>query len=1094
MPQAAQSPRTLRTREVWSFALTLLIVLLATAALFEFMLVPRVLGQARRAVEHEMALLLDVRRAAIERWIIDGIADTRTVANFPSSHALVRPDVPHDVDPQFETILGDFAREHGIEAIGVFDSLQHLKASTRRHRFADPTWALLRYRQPSRGEQLVAFVTLEDGEREVAIRVPVPGSSGAVITTQDPKLWLATLLASGGLPIPSARLGLIDRTREGDVPVLGHTWAAVPSEPLLRAERSVPGSSWWLVISAPESNALRTTRERLRWWEAGVMMLLGALTALAFTIVWGQRRAIDAAVQRSRARFSLLLEHANDAILFLDDDGNVIRCNQRAEEFYGVEVRGLTGKHLRRDLEVADPSVAPEDLSREGLPPDGIHAALHRTAGGRTTAVEVSSRRSIVGDRAVTVALVRDVQARVEQERRLVRLNRQLRTAAAVGAAAMREFDETHLIEESVRVAVETGGIEVAAAAVLVSPGAVRWVARTAAPGLAEALPPFPDDLALSAIAAEEPQLTRFDHAELADGAVRAGFRPFLSSGLRASFCVPVRVSGRPWGAVLLLSREPENFDGESRTLIENLVRDVGFAVESIGERRARRELEATLQALFDSGPVGIAVLDGNETLLEANAELLRIIGHSHEEVVAGRVRWADFCLCKAAEGGPMPCASPTPFETDFRRGDGSTIGVFVGRVRLTGGRPRSIAVVLDLTVQRETSESLRQTQLQLLQSQKMETIGRLAGGVAHDFNNLLTVIQGYTQIVQSSGSQSEADAAALAQVLRASDRAAALTRQMLAFSRQQMLEPRVLDLGQVLTETEKMIRRLIGEDVEIVLRLPGNLGRVKADPVQVEQVLLNLVVNARDAMPNGGHLSLEVANFETTGEFLARHSDVAPGSYVLLTVTDDGEGMEPDVLPRIFEPFFTTKESGKGTGLGLATVYGIVRQSGGAIWVQSARHEGTSFHILLPRVYDEEEAAVRPAGRPVGRGETVLVVEDDDMVRPITVAMLERLGYRTIAAADGESALKVVRTLEGPIDLLLSDVVMRGMNGPQLAEAFRLERPDVPVLFVTGYTHDSETLDMLTAGGVPFLPKPFSLDALGQAVRRAVAKRTSSV
>jgi CheY-like chemotaxis protein len=329
---------------------------------------------------------------------------------------------------------------------------------------------------------------------------------------------------------------------------------------------------------------------------------------------------------------------------------------------------------------------------------------------------------------------------------------------------------------------------------------------------------------------------------------------------------------------------------------------------------------------------------------------------------------------------------------------------------------------------------------------------------------------------------------------LRASERAAALTRQMLAFSRQQMLEPRVLDLGQVLTETEKMIRRLIGEDVEIVLRLPGNLGRVKADPVQVEQVLLNLVVNARDAMPSGGHLSLEVANFETSPEFLARHPDVAPGSYVLLSVTDDGEGMDPEVLPRIFEPFFTTKESGKGTGLGLATVYGIVRQSGGAIWVQSARHEGTSFHILLPRVFDEEEATLRTVGRPAGRGETVLVVEDDDMVRPITVAMLERLGYRTMAAADGEAALKIARSHAGPIDLLLSDVVMRGMNGPQLAEAFRHERPDVPVLFVTGYTHDSDTLEMLTAGGMPFLAKPFSLDALSQAVRRAVAKRISTV
>ncbi|MFN8588595.1 MAG: ATP-binding protein [Candidatus Eisenbacteria bacterium] len=388
---------------------------------------------------------------------------------------------------------------------------------------------------------------------------------------------------------------------------------------------------------------------------------------------------------------------------------------------------------------------------------------------------------------------------------------------------------------------------------------------------------------------------------------------------------------------------------------------------------------------------------------------------------------------------------------------------------------------------QRETSESLRQTQPQLLQSQKLETIGRLAGGVAHDFNNLLTVIQGYTQIA-GRGSQSEADTAALAQVLRAAERAAALTRQMLAFSRQQVLEPRVLDLGQVLTDTEKMIRRLIGEDIETVMRLPGNLGHVKADPIQIEQVLLNLVVNARDAMPGGGQLTFELANFEVGPEFVAQHPELTVGDYVLLTVRDDGEGMAPDVQARIFEPFFTTKEPGKGTGLGLATVYGIIRQSGGTIWVRSARHEGTTFHILLPRVLGDLDTQTGATERAHGRGETILVVEDDDMVRPITVAMLERLGYRVLSAADAAAAMALSRGRHGPIDLLLSDVVMRGQSGPELAQEFQRERPGVPVLFVTGYTHDSRTMELLSAGGIPYLAKPFSLDALGVAVRRAIA------
>ncbi|MBI5169297.1 MAG: response regulator [Candidatus Eisenbacteria bacterium] len=1078
MPLSSTAGSRSRVRPIGRFALTLIAVLVAAAALFEFLLLPRVRRDTVSRVEHEMAMVLEVRRGAIERWIIDGMADAKTVASFPSSRALVNPASGHEIDREFTGILNEFARQHEIASIGVFDSLSRLRASTTAHRFADEAWSSLRYPQPGRGDEYVAFVALSNGEPTVAIRVPVAPGGGHVYTTHTPQRWLTALLASSALPIPGAQISLVERTREGDRVMLGRVPAVAPGERLLRRETSIPGSAWYLEIAVPESKPLAGTIARMRGWELGTLAFLAAITALVHALAWGQRRAIEAAVQRSRARFSLLLEHANDAILFLDDNGVVLRCNQRAEEFYGVASGGLTGLQLARDLTVTGP---PTPLT------DGLHEAVHRTAGGSATAVEVSAKRAEAGERTITVALVRDVQQRIEQERRLLRLNRNLRTAAAVGAAAMREDDEARLIDESVALVVAHGGIEVAAVAVATGPESLRWAARAHAPGAADPGLALPDALAHEAIASAETVCRTFGAENTPPGEPE---RAWLQAGVRAALCVPVRVSGRQWGAVLLLARSEAEFEPESRTLIENVVRDVGFAVESIGERTARRELEATLQALFESGPVGIAVMDPGDRLTEANHEFLRIIGRSHDEVVSGAVNWMEFCTCMGADGRPMPCTFSTPFETDFTRADGSRIGVFVGRVHLAGEHARSIAVVLDLSAQRATAESLRQTQQQLIQSQKLETIGRLAGGVAHDFNNLLTVIQGYTQIVQSAGAQTEADAAALSQVLRAADRAASLTRQMLAFSRQQVLEPRVLDLGQVLTDTEKMIRRLIGEDVEIVLRLPGNLGLVKADPVQVEQVLLNLVVNARDAMPHGGHLTLEVANFDTTPDFLVRHPEVAPGAYVLLTVSDDGEGMPPDVVPRIFEPFFTTKEPGKGTGLGLATVYGIVRQSGGTIWVRSALHEGSSFHVLLPRVFGAQESAATPSIRPHGRGERVLVVEDDDMVRPITVAMLERLGYRTLAAASGEDALRLCRDPGQVVDLLLSDVVMRGMNGPELASEFRRVRPGTPVLFVTGYTHDSATIERLSAGGAPYLPKPFSLDALGQGVRRALGSR----
>ncbi|MCC6418534.1 MAG: HDOD domain-containing protein [Gemmataceae bacterium] len=388
-----------------------------------------------------------------------------------------------------------------------------------------------------------------------------------------------------------------------------------------------------------------------------------------------------------------------------------------------------------------------------------------------------------------------------------------------------------------------------------------------------------------------------------------------------------------------------------------------------------------------------------------------------------------------------------------------------------------------------EAETALQRSQEQLLQAQKMEAIGRLAGGVAHDFNNFLTIINGYTEMLLNALGRQEALRAMVDQIRRAGERAAALTGQLLAFSRKQVLQPVVLDLNAAVAGVEKMLKRVIGEDVHLSHAFEPNLFPVKADPGQLDQILLNLVVNARDAMPRGGEVTIQTANAELGGSGADPPPDVAPGPYALLEVTDTGHGMDAATQARIFEPFFTTKEAGKGTGLGLATVYGIVKQSGGHITVHSEPGRGTTFRIYLPRVEAEVAAApTGPTARPVPTGtETVLVAEDEDGLRILARKLLERMGYTVLEAKDGETALAVGGRHRGPVHLLLADVLMPGVNGPQLADCLVRERPDVRVLFMSGHTDEVLIPHGVRRRGAPLLQKPFSPAGLAHAVRDAL-------
>jgi len=403
-------------------------------------------------------------------------------------------------------------------------------------------------------------------------------------------------------------------------------------------------------------------------------------------------------------------------------------------------------------------------------------------------------------------------------------------------------------------------------------------------------------------------------------------------------------------------------------------------------------------------------------------------------------------------------------------------------------GKRYAEGLLSDITERKQMEQQLRQTQ-------KMEAVGQLAGGVAHDFNNLLTVIRGHTDLLLDHIGQTDALRRNVEQIQKSSDRAVSLTRQLLAFSRKQVLQPKVLDLNAVVAEMGKMLPRLIGENISLTISAAPSLGRVKADPGQIEQVILNLAVNARDAMPQGGKLTIETANVELDETYAREHLTARPGPHVMLAVSDTGSGMDPETQSHIFEPFFTTKELGRGTGIGLATVYGIVKQSGGWIWVYSEVGKGSTFKIYLPRVDEPEKAETPKARLGIHRGtETVLVVEDNESLRQLTCEFLVSTGYTVLVAQDGSEAIRITEQHAGPIHLLLTDVVMPGMSGHELAQRLAILRPDIRSLYVSGYTGDAILQQGVLEEGASFLAKPFTRDALAQKVREGLEARRGTL
>lgn len=506
--------------------------------------------------------------------------------------------------------------------------------------------------------------------------------------------------------------------------------------------------------------------------------------------------------------------------------------------------------------------------------------------------------------------------------------------------------------------------------------------------------------------------------------------------------------------------------------------------------QEALRQSEAQYRGLVEHAPLGIYKAAPDGRLLMANPALAAMLGYASRDELLAHGSLDDAFAHPADRGhfaAMLERGDKAFLETEWRKVDGSRISVRIHAwpVRTESGELNHFeATVEDVTEQRSL-------QRQFLQAQKMEAIGRLAGGVAHDFNNLLTAIIGYSDMLIDDLPPGDPKRADAGEIRAAAERATSLTRQLLAFSRKQVFETRALDLNYAVRAIEKMLRRLIGEDIALNIVLSPRPAMVHADPNQIEQVILNLVVNARDAMPQGGTLTIETALVEIERAYNETHISMAPGPYVLLAVSDTGHGMDAETLSHIFEPFFTTKEKGKGTGLGLSTVYGIVKQSGGYIWAYSEPGRGATFKAYLPRLQDAPESWHPPADTSAiaseGGTETILVAEDDANVREIVARVLTAKGYALFVAKDGTEALEMARAHHGPIDLLLTDLVMPGMTGRELAATLKAERAAMRTLYMSGYTDDAVFRHGVLEAGMNYLQKPFSAETLARKVRRVL-------
>lgn len=763
------------------------------------------------------------------------------------------------------------------------------------------------------------------------------------------------------------------------------------------------------------------------------------------------RHRAAAALRQSEERYRDMVEGAHDMIYAHDLSGNYISANKAVERILGYPRDKATTLNFN-DV------VAPEyvEKTREmiaaklrGEPETTYDVELMTSEGGRI-AVEINSRLVIQDGRPVAVqGIARDVTERKRAEENVLREKN-------LNDAILDSLPGVFYLFNS------TGK-------------RLRWNRN-----LEKVTGYTPEELVTLPLFAN---IVEEDRDEL-----RETFKEVFTAGhasrqayvaLRDGTRVPYFLTGRR-----------VDIDGEAHL--------VGIGIDLSEQKRAEEELRESQRRFRDTltNLDMIAVMtDAAGTISFCNDYLLRLTGWSRDEAVGQN--WFEMFIPENEKVNIKALLDDIPAggfiiphyenEIQTRSGERRLVRWTNTTLRNVDGSVSGVAALGDdITEFRQAQEALRKSEEQLRQSQKMEAIGQLAGGIAHDFNNLLTAIIGYSQLTIRRMQTDDPLRHNIDEIERAGEQAASLTRQLLAFSRKQLLQPKVLKLNEVLSETQKMLSRLLGEDIEVCTALDPATGSIKADPGQIEQVIMNLAVNARDAMPAGGRLTIETRNEYLGEDYSGGIFTVTPGDYVMLSVTDNGSGMDRETQSHIFEPFFTTKDIGKGTGLGLSTVYGIVKQSGGYIWVSSALDEGTNFTIHLPRVdqaADEYRLGVELEEQLRGT-ETILLVEDDEIVRALVLEVLESRGYKVLEAANGHAAIDLCGTYDGGIELLLTDVIMPGMSGRELRTRLADICPDMKVLFMSGYTDDAIVRHRIHESDMPFLQKPFPPNALAKKVR----------
>jgi two-component system cell cycle sensor histidine kinase/response regulator CckA len=801
------------------------------------------------------------------------------------------------------------------------------------------------------------------------------------------------------------------------------------------------------------------------------------------------RRRAEEALKESEARYRTQVENAPEAIVVFDvDTGRFVEANDNALQLWGLSREAF----LRSDPVALSPAEQPDgrpsapaiaaNIGRTLQGDTPVFEWIHRDAAGRDIPCEVRLARLPSATRRLVRGSVTDISQRKRAERLQSALYRIAATTSATEDlnefyAAIHGIVGELMYAENFYVAIHdprtdtisfpycVDEVDPTPAPMRPGRGLTAWVLRTGQPLLS---------------------LDQDFHEMVQRGEVE-----LIGSDSEAWLGVPLQRGGKTFGVLVVQSYDPRfRFDAADKDLLNFVSQHIAVALERRRAQEAIRESEERYRLLFERNLAGVYRMTLVGRILECNDALARIFGYASREELVDRDMAALYPDARQRRGffdALLHERNLANYEMRGERKDGGAAWTFQNAALLADEQAGEVIVegtVVDVTERRQLEDQLRQ-------SQKMEGIGQLAGGIAHDFNNLLTTVLGYSDMALSQLSTHDPIREDIAEIRKAGERASNLTRQLLAFSRKQVFEPRVVDLNALLADSGRMLARLIGEHIRFVTKLDPALGNVRADPGQVEQVIVNLVVNARDAMPDGGALTVRTENADVDAVSSRRHFGIAPGRYVVMAVEDTGVGIDAETQKRIFEPFFTTKETPRGTGLGLATVYGIVSQSGGQIFVASAPGRGATFAIYLPRVEERAAAATAaPAGVPHRGSETILLVEDEDAVRGLTRRCLETSGYTVLQASSAEEALELAARFPGRLDLLLTDVIMPGKSGPELSRRLAEHRPGTRVLYVSGYTDAAMASHVALGAGASFLPKPFTPETLARKVREILDAR----